>query len=437
MEITLIAIFVIGYLAIALEHNIHINKAAPALVIGVLTWTVYILMTDKSVDVVHGELHEYIAEVASILFFLLGAMTIVELIDAHEGFDIITRKINTTSKSKLLWIVCILTFFFSALLDNLTTTIVMVSILRKLVADRKSRIFFVGMVVVSANAGGAWSPIGDVTTTMLWIGGQVTTANIIGQLIVPSLVCMLIPLTVSSLLIKGELKQGSLCQEDVGYNMHPATLEVSEFEKRFIFTTGVLALIFVPIFKTFTHLPPFMGIFLSLGIMWLITEILHKDKNDEMKDPISVIGVLRRIDTPSVLFFFGILVAISSLQATGVLKDLALILDEKIGDLHVIGLSLGLLSAIVDNVPLVAAAMGMYDLSQFPTDHEMWEFVAYCAGTGGSALIIGSASGVAAMGMERINFVWYIKNITWLALLGYFAGAVTFIVQKQLLQNFF
>lgn len=439
MELILIAVFVLGYLLIVFEHNIHINKSAPALIIGIVCWTIYILMTDKPVAVVHDELHGYIAEISGVLFFLLGAMTIVELIDAHEGFDVITRRIKTRNKTELLWIVCVLTFFFSALLDNLTTTIVMISILRKLITERKSRLFFIGMVVISANAGGAWSPIGDVTTTMLWIGGQITTANIIGKLIVPSLVCMLVPLAISSLLVKGKIKKKKKIQPDpcaeFDQGMHPVQIEVTEREKRIIFFSGVMALVFVPVFKTVTHLPPFMGIFLSLGLLWLLTEIMHKDKNDEVKDPISVIGVLKRVDTPSVLFFFGILVAISSLQATGVLGTLAVYLDNNIGNLHVIGLALGLLSAIVDNVPLVAAAMGMYDLAVFPTDHMLWEFIAYCAGTGGSALIIGSAAGVAAMGMERISFGWYIKNITWLALAGYFAGAAVFIIQETVLHG--
>jgi len=432
METLLVVIFVVGYLAIILEHNININKSAPALIIGILCWTVYILMAEKPTAEIHHELEVYVSEVASILFFLLGAMTIVELIDAHEGFDVITKRINTNSKSILIWIVCVLTFFLSALLDNLTTTIVMVSILRKLLKTRKDRLFFIGMVIISANAGGAWSPIGDVTTTMLWIGGQISSKNIVFTLILPSLVCMLVPLTISSFLIKGEVESPS--GDDVEFRpTHVPAIRVSKFEKRLIFCAGIASLVFVPFFKSYTHLPPFMGMLFSLGCLWLLTEILHKDKNDEVKDPISVIGVLKKVDVPSVLFFFGILIAISSLQATGVLKSLAVFLDNSIGDIYLIGLALGVLSAIVDNVPLVAASMGMYDMVQYPMDHTLWEFIAYCAGTGGSALIIGSASGVAAMGMERINFIWYFKNIAWLALIGYFSGAGIYILQEYLI----
>lgn len=434
METLLVVIFVVGYLAIILEHNIHINKSAPALIIGILCWTIYILMAEKPTVEIHHELELYVSEVASILLFLLGAMTIVELIDAHEGFDVITKRINTNSKSTLIWIICVLTFFLSALLDNLTTTIVMVSILRKLLKTRKDRLFFIGMVIISANAGGAWSPIGDVTTTMLWIGGQISSKNIVFTLILPSLVCMLVPLTISSFLVKGKVENPS--GDDVEFkpttvNLSKApTIRVSKFEKRLIFCAGIASLVFVPFFKSYTHLPPFMGMLFSLGCLWLLTEILHKDKNDEIKDPISVIGVLKKVDVPSVLFFFGILIAISSLQATGVLKSLAVFLDNSIGDIYLIGLALGVLSAIVDNVPLVAASMGMYDMTQYPMDHTLWEFIAYCAGTGGSALIIGSASGVAAMGMERINFIWYVKNIAWLALIGYFSGAGIYILQE-------
>ena len=437
METLLIVIFIVGYLAVVLEHNIHINKSAPALIIGILCWTVYILMTDKPATEVHHELHEFISEVASILFFLLGAMTIVELIDAHEGFDVITKRIKTNEKTKLLWIICLLTFFLSALLDNLTTTIVMISILRKLVKTRKNRLFFIGMVIISANAGGAWSPIGDVTTTMLWIGGQISSDNIVFTLIVPSLVCMLVPLIISSFLIKGNFESPD--GDHVDFRMSPVRFSkshiiyVSKYEKRIVFCAGIASLVFVPFFKSYTHLPPFMGMLFSLGWLWLLTEIMHKDKNDEVKDPISVIGVLKKVDVPSVLFFFGILIAISSLQATGILKNLAMFLDESIGNIYLIGLSLGVLSAIVDNVPLVAASMGMYDIKEFPLDHTLWEFIAYCAGTGGSALIIGSAAGVAAMGMERINFIWYVKNIAWLALIGYFAGAGVYILQEYLI----
>ncbi|MEN7551021.1 sodium:proton antiporter NhaD [Rapidithrix thailandica] len=436
MVIALVSIFLVGYLLITLEHNLKIDKAAPSLLIGILTWTIYIIFSDKEAHLVTHELYEYVGEIAGVLLFLLGAMTIVELIDAHEGFEFITNRITTNKNITLLWITCLLSFFLSAALDNLTTTIVMVSILRKLVKEKEMRMFFVGIVVVAANAGGAWSPIGDVTTTMLWINGQITSVNIITNLIIPSLICMVIPVTLASCMIKGnfhtpiEHTRINIYSRN-SINMKPAELKfVKKSERMIILFLGVGSLLFVPVFKSLTHLPPFMGILFSLGFLWLVTEIMHKNKMKEMKDPVSVIGVLRRVDVPSVLFFFGILVAISSLQATGILKSLATFLDQAVGNVFVISMVLGLLSAIVDNVPLVAAAIGMYDLAQFPTDHLMWQFIAYCAGTGGSALIIGSAAGVAAMGMEKIPFGWYLKKISWLALIGYFVGAITFLLMQ-------
>lgn len=425
----IICIFVLGYLAIALEHNIKIDKSAPALIVGVLCWTVYILLSDKGAHTVVHELYEYLGEISGILFFLLGAMTIVEVIDAHNGFEDITKRISATNRVKLLWVISFLTFFLSAGLDNLTTTILMISILRKLIKDKASRTFFIGIVIIAANAGGAWSPIGDVTTTMLWMGGQITSSNIIVQLIVPSLICTFVPILVISLLFKKQLytKPEDEVHEDENTATGHHHAETSKFERRAVLIIGVSSLIFVPIFKSITHLPPFMGVLLGLGFIWLLTEVMHKDKGHQDKHELSVIGVLKKVDVPGVLFFFGILVAISSLQATGTLKELAVFLDQQIGDIYTIGLSLGLLSAIVDNVPLVAAAMGMYDITTFPTDHVMWEFIAYCAGTGGSALIIGSAAGVAAMGLENISFGWYLKKMSWLALLGYFSGAAAFV----------
>lgn len=355
----------------------------------------------------------------------MGAMTIVELIDAHDGFEVITNAITTLSKRKLLWIICFLTFFLSAVLDNLTTTIVMVSLLRKLIDDKNDRMLFIGMVVIAANAGGAWSPIGDVTTTMLWIGGQVTTKNIIMNLIIPSLVCLIVPLLAVSFTIKGNIERPISANE----GEKPSA---SSFQRKMIFFSGLGILLFVPVFKTITHLPPFMGMLFGLGLLWIISELLHKDKDESDKNAYSVLYALRKIDMPSVLFFLGILIAISALQSTGQLGQLASLMDEKIGNINIIVISIGLLSAIVDNVPLVAASMGMYDLQTYPTDHYFWEFLAYCAGTGGSALIIGSAAGVAAMGMKKINFFWYFKKISWLALIGYIAGALTYILQHQI-----
>lgn len=421
MMITAIAItFILGYIFIAAEHFTKINKAAPALLTGVICWVLYILST-SDIHVISEQLSEHLADISGILFFLMGAMTIVELIDAHDGFQIITDLIKTNKTRKLLWIVSFLTFFLSAVLDNLTTTIVMVSLLRKLVADGQKRLFFIGIVVIAANAGGAWSPIGDVTTTMLWIGGQVTSVNIISKLLLPSIICLLVPLIVASLKLKGELTRPLLRNED-----KPTA---STSERNIIFFSGLGVLLFVPVFKYLTHLPPYMGILFGLGILWIISELLHKDKDEADKNTYSVIYALRKIDVPSILFFMGILISVGALQSTGQLTQLASYMNEKIGNMNFIIISIGLLSAIIDNVPLVAAAMGMYDLSVYPTDHYFWEFLAYCAGTGGSALIIGSAAGVAAMGIEKVEFFWYLKNISWLALLGYFAGAAVYIVQ--------
>lgn len=424
MEILIVIIFIAGYLLIAFEHKLEINKAALALLTGVLCWVMYIL---PSHDMHHvGEqLVEHLGEISGILFFLMGAMTIVELIDAHNGFDIISRSINTTSKRKLLWIIGILTFFLSAVLDNLTTTIVMITLLRKLIKSREERLMFAGMVVISANSGGAWSPIGDVTTTMLWIGGQITTGNIILKVFVPSVLSMVIPLLFFTFRLKGTFSDNVIVEQKKDI--------LSDKEKKLFFFAGIGALLFVPVFKTITHLPPFMGMLFGLGVLWVLSEVVHKRKDELEKDRFSVLHALRKIDMPSVLFFLGILVAISALQSSGQLSALAVIMDEKIGNINLVVMSIGLLSAVVDNVPLVAAAMGMYDLSVYPADHYFWEFLAYCAGTGGSALIIGSAAGVAAMGMEKIEFFWYVKKISLYALIGYFAGALAYIGQHYLL----
>ncbi|MGR3810757.1 sodium:proton antiporter NhaD [Jiulongibacter sp. NS-SX5] len=412
MVALLVLVFVVGYLGIVLEHNISIDKSSSALLTGALCWTVVAFMSHDP-DHMNEELLHHLSEIASILFFLMGAMTIVELIDTYDGFDIITDRITTRSQTKLLWIICILTFFLSALLDNLTTTIVMVTLVKKLIEDQKLKLVFVGIIVVAANAGGAWSPMGDVTTTMLWIGGQITATNVITTLIVPSLVCMLVPLLFLTPSLKGELPK-KMFSNGEGHQ--------TQAEKYIIFFTGIGGLISVPIFKTVTHLPPFMGMLLALGVLWLVTELLLKNKEEHFRNNYSVYKALEKVDMPSVLFFLGILLAVSALQTEGVLRGLAGWLSDNISNQTVIVTLIGLLSSIVDNVPLVAASMGMYDLSTFPTDDRFWELLAYCAGTGGSALIIGSAAGVAAMGMEKINFFWYVKKISWLALIGYFAG---------------
>lgn len=418
----ILLVFIIGYIAVTLEHPLRMNKAATALLTGVLCWAIYI--TGSDADGAGGNLTHHLSDISGILFFLLGAMTIVELIDAHDGFDIITARITTLSRRKLLIIVAILAFFLSAVLDNLTTAIVMVSLVRKLVSDEKDRWYFAGVIVISANAGGAWSPIGDVTTTMLWVGNQITSSNIIVKLILPSLVSMIIPVAFMAWRMKGNIvRPEKVTTED---KLVPA----SAYDKYVVFFTGVLVLFFVPVFKAITGLPPFMGIMLGVGLLWVVTEILHKKKNDEHKGVLSVAGALQRIDTPSVLFFLGILLAIAALDSAGHLHGLSAWMDAKFQNVSVITLMIGLASAVVDNVPLVAAAQGMYPLTQFPTDHYFWEFLAYCAGTGGSILIIGSAAGVAVMGIEKINFIWYLKKISFPALLGYFGGAAVYILMN-------
>jgi len=421
MTTIIVLIFILGYSAIAFEHTIRINKAASALLTGVLCWTVYILFAPNK-EIVSEELTHHLGELSGILFFLLGAMTIVELIDAHEGFDIITTRITQTDKRKLLWIIALITFFLSALLDNLTTTIVVVSLLRKLIKDDNVRLLFVGIVVIAANAGGAWSPIGDVTTTMLWIGGQITAVNIIKMLFMPSVVCLIVPLIYLSFKLKGSIDKPGILRK-----LYKPTL--SKKQQTTIFFSGVIVLLLVPVFKTVTHLPPFMGMLIGLSLLWIITEIIHGDKDIEDKHSLSVVHALRKIDTPSILFFLGILVAIASLQSIGILTISAQWLSSTLKSDSIIVLTIGLLSAIVDNVPLVAAVQGMYNLNHYSTDHFFWEFLAYCTGTGGSALIIGSAAGVAAMGIEKIGFFWYLKKISFLALLGYFAGAMVYLFQ--------
>lgn len=422
MEAIVIAIFVLGYAAIALEHPLKINKAASALLTGVLVWTVYVLASpDKAA--VSRDLTEHLGELSGILFFLMGAMTIVELIDAHDGFEVITSRITTNSKRKLLWIICLLTFFLSAVLDNLTTAIVMVTMVRRLVDDQKERLFFVGMIVIAANAGGAWSPIGDVTTTMLWIGGQITS-RIVLKLILPSLVCLLAPLVLVSFLLNGQVEKSATKLQ----------FRTRAFDRNLVFFSGLAVLIFVPFFKTITHLPPYMGILFGLGVLWVVTEFIHKKKENQKRTLLSVAEALRNIDAPSILFFLGILLAISALESTHLLERLARFMEQQVGNQSLIVILIGLLSAIVDNVPLVAATMGMYDLNTHPTDSYLWEFIAYCAGTGGSILIIGTAAGVAAMGIEKIDFYWYLKNIGWLAAFGYLAGAGAYILQEYLIR---
>lgn len=418
----LIILFILGYAAIAFEHTLRLNKAASALLTGVLCWTVYISSVNSQEAVVQELIHHF-GEISSILFFLLGAMTIVELIDSHNGFAIITNKVVTKSKRKLLFIITVITFFLSAILDNLTTAIVMISLTTKLLNQKEDRLWFAGMIIIAANAGGAWSPLGDVTTTMLWIGGQITALSIIYKTIIPSIVVCIIPLLIISIRFKGKYLESS-----------PAMQLRQDSDKggKIIFYTGIGMLLFVPVFKTVTHLPPFMGMLLALGLIWIVTTIIHSNKKEQEKDKYSVANALRRIDAPSILFFLGILLAVAALDASGLLKEMAGFLNSTLKNDYLIGTALGLLSAIIDNVPLVAAAQGMYDLGTYPTDHPFWEFLALSTGTGGSIIIIGSAAGVAIMGIEQIRFGWYLKKIAWLALLGFIAGILTYIAQQYI-----
>ncbi len=417
----IIIIFVLGYIAIALEHPLKLNKAASALITGVLCWTIYIIQSD-SAETAGEELLHHMGEISSILFFLLGAMTVVELIDSHNGFDIIKEKITTTSKSRLLLTVTFITFFLSALLDNLTTAIVMTSLCARLLKEKEDRLWFAGMIVIAANAGGAWSPLGDVTTTMLWIGGQITALNIMKELILPSIAVCILPALIIAFRFRGK---------KIDAVQMPVRTEKEKREGKIVLFAGIGFLIFVPIFKTLTHLPPFMGMLLALGLMWVITTIIHKGKETGLAQKYSVTHALQKVDSPSILFFLGILLAVSALQSFGLLEEMANGLNGTLKNDYLIGSALGLLSAVVDNVPLVAASQGMYHLSVYPTDHHFWEFLALTTGTGGSAIIIGSAAGVAVMGIEKVEFMWYLKKISWLALIGFAAGIAVFLIQLQ------
>lgn len=414
MTILLLALFFIGYIFIVLEHQIRLDKAATALITGVLCWLVYTLQASDH-EVVNHQLYEQIGEVAGILFFLIGAMTIVELIDLYDGFQLIVDRIQTTNKRRLLLIITLLSFLLSALLDNLTTAIVMTSLVVKILTDRQDRLIMIGMIVIASNAGGAWSPIGDVTTTMLWIGHQVSTFGIMKSLLLPSLVATAVPMGLLMLKLKGNFTAVTLTPNS----------SVSNWERSVIFYSGIALLIFVPIFKTTTHLPPFMGMMLAVGILWLITEIVQHRAHSDSSKPNSIFSALERIDMPSILFFLGILLSVGALQASGLLGDMAVYLSSTVQNDLAILTGIGLLSSIFDNVPLVAAIQGMYSLQDYPSGDFFWNFLAFSAGTGGSLLIIGSAAGVAAMGIEKIPFFWYVKHISLAALLGFAAGALT------------
>lgn len=428
MTIALIVVFVVAYAAIALEHPLNVNKSASALIGAGLLWTVYALATGDHAQV-SKELAESLGATAQIVFFLLGAMTVVEVVDSHNGFEVITSRIKTRSLVSLLWLVGFVTFFLSAILDNLTTTIVMISLTRKLLERREDRLFFAGIIVIAANAGGAWSPIGDVTTTMLWIGGQITALAIMESVFIPSAINLVIPLLVTAYFLRGKaVIAPSGSQQDTS-ELARTTL----FERNVMFFMGLGVLVAVPAFKTITGLPPFMGVMFGLGILWLVGDLIHKDKDDIDKEHLTLARALSRIDMSSITFFIGILLAVATLEHTHILASLAQWLDRSVGRLDAIVILIGIVSAIVDNVPLVAASMGMYSMQQHPADSFLWEFLAYCAGTGGSILIIGSAAGVAAMGLEKIDFFWYVRRISGLALLGYIAGAFAYIVQYNLI----
>ena len=426
MLTALVVVFVVAYAAIALEHPLRINKSASALLGAGLLWTIYALSLSDT-HLLTEQLGESLTSTAQIVFFLMGAMAIVEVVDAHNGFEVITKRIRTTQLSSLMWLVGFVTFFLSAILDNLTTTIVMISLMRKLLAKHDDRLFFAGIIVIAANSGGAWSPIGDVTTTMLWIGGQITSIAIIKSLLLPALVSMIVPMAITAYVLRGK----EVVSPDAVDSEHG--IVTSEFERNLMFCLGLGILVAVPVFKTVTHLPPFMGILFGLGILWLVGDLVHRHKEDEFKHHFTLVHALSRIDMSSLVFFVGILLSVATLEHTHILSSLAQWLDHAVGRQEVIVLIIGIVSAIVDNVPLVAASMGMYDLATFPADHLLWQFLAYCAGTGGSILIIGSAAGVAAMGLEKIHFFWYVKKISGLAMVGYFAGAGMFLLQYRLL----
>lgn len=426
MAWTLVLVFMAAYAAIAFEQALGIHKSASALIGAGVLWSLYALGVGDPLSV-GGQLNESLNATAQIVFFLMGAMTIVEVVDAHNGFDVITARIHTTSLSSLLWVIGLITFFLSAVLDNLTAAIVMVSLVKKLLKQQEERWLFAGLIVLAANAGGAWSPIGDVTTTMLWIGGQITAWAIVKGVLLPSMVSLLVPLWITADALRG---RPVVSPQETDPGSGPDT---TPRERTLMFGLGLGVLLLVPVFKTVTHLPPFMGILLGLGLVWLVGDWLHRHKADDLnKQRLTLARALTRIDMSSIVFFIGILLSVAVLEHAHILTGVAQWLDQTVGRLEVIVVIIGLFSAVVDNVPLVAASMGMYSLAQYPTDSFLWAFMAYCAGTGGSILIIGSAAGVAAMGLEKIDFAWYLKRISGLALIGYAAGALTYIAQYQL-----
>lgn len=455
MESIVILIFVIGYLLITMEHPLRLDKTVPSLIMASLIWAVlaigftsgwfsiingegetfkYLTGGETGMDGFEGTLLHHLGKTAEILIFLIGAMTIVEIIDLHRGFDVLKRAVKTRSKRKLLWIIGFLAFFLSAVIDNLTATIVLITLLRKLIHKRDERLWYVAMVVIAANAGGAWSPIGDVTTTMLWIGKKVTAAGLIEFVVIPSVICFAIPFWIASYM--------TVFKGDVEVDVDQENDEAKLLSSKTMLFLGLGMIVSVPVFKAITHLPPYMGMMLALGVVWLVSEYIHpeEDFSRERRHLYSAHRALSRIEISSILFFLGILMSVAGLEAlvygtingeeVGTLRYVAEVLQNAIPNQDVVIILLGILSAVIDNVPLVAASMGMYDM---PIDSVLWHFIAYAAGTGGSLLIIGSAAGVAAMGMERIDFIWYFKKITWLAFIGFIVGAGVFLLIERVI----
>lgn len=415
IHVGLIAIFVFGYALIAIEHAIHINKAAVAITVGVLCWMLLALNAGAQHGILLEHLSEFISDDAQIVLFLIGALTIVEIIHIHNGFGLITDLIGVQSKRYFLWIICLIAFFLSAIIDNLTTTVVIISMVSKLVPNKEDRWLIGGAAVVAANAGGAFSPIGDVTTTMLWIDGKLTAWPTMRDLFFPSLACCLVSTSILMRDLKGKFQT-------------PAEELIEGVEHRgvLVFFVGVLALVSVPVFKFWTGLPPMMGVLLGLGLLWILTDFLHQkyDKRRHLLIPVA----LSRIDTSSILFFLGILLSVNALEHAHLLQTLALWMQNTFANEEIIAVLLGFFSAIIDNVPLVAASMGMYSVTQFPPDGQFWQLVAYCAGTGGSMLVIGSAAGVVYMGLERVGFFWYMGRIGPAALAGYLSGIAVYLL---------
>lgn len=462
MFTAILIIFIIGYLVIALEHPLRVDKTATALVLGMLLWIIYALgaadivpnvssehfkaflsenpslsgesLQKQSLEyILNVDIVEHLGDICQTILFLLGAMTIVELVDVHGGFRVITDRITTRDKRKLLWIISFTTFFMSAILDNLTTTIVMILLLRKLINDQHERWLYAGAIVLAANSGGAWSPIGDVTTIMLWVKGNITVVKLLQFVFLPSLVSMVVPVAVLARSLKGNLQSVQPHDNENKF--------ISHRERNSIFYLGVGGLIFVPIFKSVTHLPPFIGILFVLGVLWIYTELFYNGKMLESARELRLPKVISRVDMPSILFFLGILMAVAVLQSAGILSWFARVLDEDIHNVYLIDSVLGVMSSIVDNVPLVAGVMGMYPVedpgavgyaANFVVDGTFWELLSYCAGVGGSILIIGSAAGVISMGLEKISFGWYLRRISWLALLGYLTGIAVYLFEKFL-----